>query len=56
MGRSSETNPSRGFWKPIFPAVVLVCTLPLLAQKAQESSPPKYDVHTETKMKGPRRK
>ncbi len=52
MGRSGETNPSRRFWKPIFPAVALLCTLPLVAQKAQETSPPKYDVHTETKMKG----
>jgi hypothetical protein len=52
MGRSGETNPSRGFWKLIFSAVALLCTLPLVAQKAQEPSPPKYDVHTETKMKG----
>ena len=52
MGRSGETNHSRGFWKPIFLAVALLCTLPLVAQKAQEISPPKYDVHTETKMKG----
>ena len=52
MGRSGETNPSRGFWQPIFPAVALLCTLPLVAQKAQETSPPKYDAHTETKMKG----
>lgn len=52
MGRSGETNPSRGFWKPFLPAVTLFCTLPLVAQKAQETSPPKYDVHTETKMKG----
>jgi hypothetical protein len=51
MGRSGETNPSRGFWKLIFPAVALLCTLPLVAQKSQETSPPKYDVHTETKMK-----
>jgi hypothetical protein len=51
MGRSGETNPSRGFWKPIFPAVALLCTLPLVAQKAQEPRPPKYDAHTETKMK-----
>ena len=36
----------------VFPAVVILCTLPLVAQKAQEPSPPKYDVHTETKMKG----
>jgi hypothetical protein len=52
MGRSGETNRLRGFWKPIFPAVALLCTLSLVAQKAQETSPPKYDVHTETKMKG----
>ena len=52
MGRSSETNPLRGFWKVVFPAVAFLCTLPLFAQKAQETSPPKYDVHTETKMKG----
>jgi hypothetical protein len=26
--------------------------VPLAAQKAQEASPPKYDVHTESKMKG----
>jgi len=52
MGRSGETNPSRGFWKLIFSAVALLCTLPLVAQKPQGPSPPKYDVHTETKMKG----
>jgi hypothetical protein len=52
MGRSGETNPSRGFWKPTFPAVALLCTLNLVAQKGSETSPPKYDVHTETKMKG----
>ncbi len=52
MGRSGETNHSRGFWKPIFLAVALLCTLPLVAQKGQETSPPKYDVRTETKMKG----
>ena len=52
MRRSGESNPSGGFWKPIFPAVALVCALPLVAQKAQVTSPPKYDVHTETRMKG----
>ena len=41
MGRSGETNPSRGLWKPIFLAVALLCTLPLVTQKAQETSPPK---------------
>ncbi len=52
MDRSGETNPLRGFWKPIFPVVVLLWTVPLVAQKSQETSPRKYDVHTETKMKG----
>ena len=48
MGRSVETNSSWGFWK--VPTVALLCTLPLVAQKAETA--PKYDVHTETKMKG----
>ncbi len=52
MGRSGSTNPSRGFCKLVFSAVALLCTLPLVAQKAQETSPPKYDVHAETKIKG----
>ena len=52
MGRSGETNPSWGFWKLIFPAIALLCTLSVIAQKSQETSPPKYDVRTETKMKG----
>lgn len=52
MGRSGETNPSRSFWKLIFSAVALLCTLPLVAQKPKGPSPPKYDVHSETKMKG----
>jgi len=52
MLRSRETNPSPGFWKPIFAALALLCTLPVVAQKAQEAGPPKYDVRTETKMKG----
>jgi hypothetical protein len=51
MRRSGESNPSGGFWKPIFPAVALLCTLPLVAQKAQAPNPPKYDAQTETKMK-----
>lgn len=51
MGRPSKTNSSRGFWKPIFPTVAFLCTLPLVAQKADTNSP-KYDVHTESKMKG----
>jgi len=51
MGRS-KTNPSRGFWKLILPAVALFSTVLLVAQKPQETSPPKYDVHIESKMKG----
>lgn len=45
-----QTNPSRAFWKPIVPAIALLCTLPLVAQKAKEAGP-KYDAQTETKMK-----
>jgi hypothetical protein len=52
MVPSGEANSSRGFWKPIVPAIALLCTLPLLAQKAEEKSLPKYDAHTETRMKG----
>jgi hypothetical protein len=52
MGRSGQTNPLRGFRRPILPAVALLCAMPVFAQKPQETSPPKYDVHTETKMKG----
>jgi len=52
MRRSSASNPSRSFWRPFLPAIALLCTAPLLAQKTQETGPPKYDVHTETKMKG----
>jgi hypothetical protein len=51
MVPSGEVKRLRGIWKPIFPAVALLCTLPVIAQKAQETSPPKYDLHTETKMK-----
>ncbi len=42
-------EPSR---KSIFLVIVILCTLPLVAQKAQDTSRPKYDVNTETKMKG----
>jgi hypothetical protein len=52
MRCSSQTNPSASFWKPIIPVVVLLCTAPLVAQKAQGPRPPNYDVHAETKMKG----
>ena len=56
MRRLVESSPSGGSWKIVSPAAALLCALlctaPLLAQKAQETSSPKYDVHTETKMKG----
>lgn len=51
MDRSGDSNRSQGFWKSILPAAVLLCVLPLAAQKTQETSP-KYVVQTETKMKG----
>ena len=42
------------FQRILFRALILVslCLWPALAQKNQERSPPKYDAHTETKMKG----
>jgi hypothetical protein len=59
MRRFVESNPkpcpSIGPRKIISPAAALLCALlcttPLFAQKTQETSQPKYDVHTETKMK-----
>lgn len=47
MPRSCE--PSR---KSILLAIAILCALPLIAQKAQETNQPKYDVTTETKIKG----
>jgi len=42
------------FDRILFLALILVslCLGPALAQKNQEPNPPKYDAHTETKMKG----
>ena len=42
------------FHRILFLALILVslCLGPALAQKNQELNPPKYDAHTETKMKG----
>jgi hypothetical protein len=47
MPHSSEIS-----WKSIFLAISVLCALPLVAQKAQEKNRPKYDLTTETKMKG----
>jgi hypothetical protein len=53
LAESSLTSrPSVYLWKIIFPAAALLCTTPLFAQKTQDTSPPKYDVHAEMKMKG----
>jgi len=47
MPHSCETR-----WKSAFLAIAFLCALPLVAQKAQQTSRPKYDVNTETKMTG----
>ncbi|MGA3091868.1 MAG: hypothetical protein ABSD75_24945 [Terriglobales bacterium] len=47
MPHSSTTSK-----KSAFLAVAILCTLPLVAQKAPETNRPKYDLTTETKMKG----
>jgi len=49
---SLAPRPSVHLWKIIFPAAALLWTAPLFAQKTQDTSSPKYDVHTEMKMKG----
>ena len=46
---ASEIHPCRIFFFAIF--IVSLCLLPATAQKSQQPSPPKYDLHTETKMK-----
>jgi hypothetical protein len=50
MGCPTRIETSRKFWRPIVPAAVILCSLSMVAQKDATSSP-KYDVHTETKMK-----
>lgn len=47
MPRSYETS-----LKLIVLAIAVLCTLPIVAQKARETNRPKYDFNTETKMKG----
>jgi hypothetical protein len=47
----SKANLPESVWMLVLPLVALLCTV-LVAQRAQETSPPKYDVHTETKIKG----
>lgn len=38
--------------KSSYLAIAVLCALPLVAQKAQDTNRPKYDVSTETKMNG----
>jgi hypothetical protein len=38
--------------RSIFLAIAILSALPLIAQKTQETNRPKYDLTTETKMKG----
>ena len=38
--------------RSILLAIAILSALPLIAQKAQETNRPKYDLTTETKMKG----
>lgn len=52
MCASRESSMSDDLWKIFVLTVVLLCALPLVAQKTQEPTSPKYDVHTEIKMKG----
>ena len=56
MRGSRESRPPNGFRNLLFLAafLALFCLLPVIAQKAQgnDASAPKYDPHTETKMKG----
>ena len=47
-----ESNRLCGLWRITLPAAAFLCAATLMAQKAQDTSTPKYDVQTETKMKG----
>lgn len=38
--------------KSILVTIAILCTLPLVAQKTQQTNKPKYDLSTETKAKG----
>ncbi|PYX35151.1 MAG: hypothetical protein DMG75_15110 [Acidobacteria bacterium] len=54
MRDTGETGPPNHFCRILFLAVILASQWFVLAvaQKTQPPSPPKYDAHTETKMKG----
>jgi len=39
-------------WKSILLTIAILCTVPLVAQKTQQGNKPKYDLSTETQLKG----
>jgi hypothetical protein len=53
MRDASESVPAVDSCRILLLAVFLasLCVTPVLAQKSAETNPPKYDPHTETKMK-----
>jgi hypothetical protein len=48
----SGSNRLYSFRRIALPAAAFLCAATLMAQKAQDTSAPRYDVQTETKMKG----
>ena len=50
MRYASESGRSSGFCKILFLACLFLHGAPLLAQKSQNTGPPKYNLETETKM------
>jgi hypothetical protein len=39
-------------WRTTFLAAAILCALPVVAQKAKQTNQPKYDLNSETKLKG----
>ena len=50
MRYASESGRLSGFCKILFLACLFLYGAPLLAQKSQDTGPPKYNLQTETKM------
>jgi hypothetical protein len=47
-----EVSSSRIFWQSTLLLVLAFSSLPLISQKAQETTAPEYNLQAETKMKG----
>lgn len=47
-----HTRDSNSLWKFIVLAAAFLCTATLVGQKTPETPAPKYDLHTETKLRG----